>query len=301
MDALGLGAAAMRARHPGLVYCSISGFGHDSPWRDRRAFAGIAHASTGMLYRQAHAWGLEPRDSVLAVGDTVTGLQATIAILAALRLREKTGRGQFIDMAMHDALLSVQEAANFHLFPGGATEHDFLCSWMFRCGDEYLVMPSDPRAHWTEIATALGRPELAADSAYASYDDRAARLDELEALIQDCMLDQPSADAAVATLHAHGLPGARVVRLAEALESAPTRARGMTVEVDDNTGRRVHVLNSPYRFSDAEAGVRGTPAFRGEHNAEVLRDLLGLGDDAIRALELSGVISARPPAERTKR
>ena len=301
MDSLGLGSAVLRARHPGLVYCSISGFGHESPWRDRRAYAGIAHASTGVLYRQAHAWSTEPRDSVLAVGDTVTGLQAAIAILAALRLREKTGRGQFIDMAMHDALLSIQEAANFHLFPGGSTEHDFLCSWMFRCGDDYLVMPSDPRAHWTQIVTALGRPELAEDPVYATYEARVDRLEELEALIQDCILDQPSAAAVVASLHAHGLPGARVVRLSEALECEQTRARNMTVDVDDNTGRRVRVLNSPYRFSDAEAGVGGTPAFRGEHNAAVLQDVLGLGEDAIRALERDGVISARPPADRVKR
>jgi crotonobetainyl-CoA:carnitine CoA-transferase CaiB-like acyl-CoA transferase len=301
MDAFGLAPAVLRARHPGLVYCSISGFGHDSPWRDRRAFAGIAHASTGMLYRQAQAWGTEPRDSVLAVGDTVTGLQAVIAILAALRLREKTGRGQFIDMAMHDALLSVQEAANFYLFPDGGTEHDFLCSWMFRCGDEYLVMPSDPRAHWVEIVSALGRADLAAMPEYATYELRVSRLDELEALIQDCILDQPSAETVVAALHAHGLPGARVSRLSEALESEQTRARRMTVEVDDNTGRRVRVLNSPYRFSDAEAGVGGKPAFRGEHNTDVLRDVLGLRDDAIRALEHDGVVSSRPPTNRPKR
>ena len=210
MDDLGLGPALLRKRHPALVYCSISGFGHASPWRDQRAFAGIAHATTGVLYRQAHAWSEAPHDSVLAIGDTVTGLQAAIAILAALRLRERTGRGQFIDMAMHDALLSVQEAANFHLFGDEATEHDFLCSWMFRCGDDYLVMPSDPRAMWSEITTAMERSDLASDPQYDSYEKRSERLEELEALIQDWALDQPSADAVVARFHAHGLPAARV-------------------------------------------------------------------------------------------
>jgi len=298
MEGLGLGPALLRKRYPPLVYCAISGFGHASPWRDQRAFAGIAHATTGVLYRQAHAWHEAPHDSVLAIGDTVTGLQSVVAIFAALRLRERTGRGQFIDMAMHDALLAIQEAANFHLFGDGASEHDFLCSWMFRCGDDHLVMPSDPRAQWSEITTAMGRADLASDPAYDSYEKRSECLDELEALIQDWMLEQPSADAVVVRFHAHGLPAARVSRLSEALESEQTRERGMTVEVDDRTGRRVRVLNSPYRFSDASAGVTGTPAFRGEHNASVLRDLLGLTDDAITALERAGVISARLPDSR---
>jgi crotonobetainyl-CoA:carnitine CoA-transferase CaiB-like acyl-CoA transferase len=296
MDALGLGQAPLRAADPRLVYCSISGFGHDGPWRERRAFAGIAHAATGMLHRQAHAWSAEPRDSVLAVGDTVTGLQAVVAILAALALRERTGTGQFIDMAMHDALLSIQEAANFHLFGAGATEHDFLCSWVYRCGGEHVAVPTDPRSHWDVLARVMGAPELAADERYDTYEKRAERLDELEAIVQGWMMDQPSADDVVAALERHGLPGARIATMSEALASEQTRARRMTVETDDRTGRRTAVLNSPYRFSDAEAGVRGTPAFRGEHNREVLRELLELSDAEIDALEHDGVVSSRLPA-----
>jgi len=295
MDGLGLGPAVMRSRYPRLIYCAMSGFGHDSPWRNRRAFAGIAHASTGVLYRQAHTWGLETRDSVLAIGDTVTGLQATIAILAALRLRDRTGRGQFIDMAMHDALLAIQEAANFYLFGDGASEDDFLCSWIYRCGTEHVAMPTDPRAHWDVLAEMMGRPELATDPRYDSHAKRSALLEELEALIQDWVLDQPSADAVVAALDRRGLPGARILRMSEALDCEQTRARNMTVEVDDRTGRRVRVLNSPYRFSDANAGVSGRPAFRGEDNHDVLRDVLGLNDGEIEALERDGVISSRVP------
>ena len=295
MDGLGLGPAAMRSRYPHLIYCAVSGFGHDSPWRNRRAFAGIAHASTGVLYRQAHAWGLETRDSVLAIGDTVTGLQATIAILAALRLRDRSGRGQFIDMAMHDALLAIQEAANFYLFGDGASEEDFLCSWIYRCGAEHVAMPTDPRAHWDVLAEVMGKPELATDPRYDSHEKRSALLEELEALIQDWVLDQESADAVVSMLDRYGLPGARIFRMSEALECEQTRARKMTVDVDDRSGRRVRVLNSPYRFSEAEAGVTGRPAFRGEDNRAILSEVLGLGDEQIEALERDGVISSRVP------
>ena len=297
MDDLGLGPATLRRRHPLLIYCSISGFGHASPWRDRRAFAGIAHATTGVLYRQAHIWRQEPRDSVLAIGDTVTGLQSVIAVLAALRLRERTGRGQFVDMAMHDALLAIQEAANFHLFGEGGSEHDFLSAWVYRCGDDYVVLPNDPRAYWTEMTAAMGRPELAVDPQYDTLAKRNACLDELEALIQDWALEQPSADAIVATFTLHGLPAARVLKLSEALECEQTRAREMTVAIDDRSGRRVQVLNSPYRFSDGNAGVSWIPAFRGEHTASVLGELLGLGRDEITALERSGVISSRMPED----
>jgi crotonobetainyl-CoA:carnitine CoA-transferase CaiB-like acyl-CoA transferase len=248
-----------------------------------------------MLQRQAHAWSTEPRDSVLAIGDTVTGLQATVAVLAALALRERTGSGQFIDMAMHDALLSIQEAANFELFGSGSTENDFLCSWVYRCGDQHVAMPTDPRAHWEALAAVMNAPELACDPRYDTHEKRTERLDELEAIVQGWVMDQPSADAVVAALDRHGLPGARLLTMAEALRSEQTKARRMTVEVDDRSGRRVGVLNSPYRFSDADAGVSGVPAFRGEHNREVLRELLDMSDGDVDALERDGVISSRIP------
>jgi CoA:oxalate CoA-transferase len=295
MAGLGLGPEAIAKLCPGLVYCSISGFGTTGPARDQRAFAGIAHASTGMLWRQADIMGLRTTDSVLALGDTVTGLQATIAILAALQLRARTGKGQLIDMAMHDALLSVQEAANFYLFPDQPSETDFLCSWVYRAVDRDVVMPTDPRADWESLCRIMGRPELIDDLRYDTPQKRTACLDELEAHIQSWVLDQPDADHVIAALHAGGLPGAKVSTLGEALDSQQTIGRNMTPEIPDRSGRRVRVLNSPYRFSDATAGVHGVPAFRGEDNEAVLRDLLGLSHDEIRRLEAEGIISSRIP------
>ena len=301
MAALGLGPDVALKVRPELVYCSISGFGTTGPARDQRAFAGIAHASTGMLWRQATITGQRTADSVLALGDTVTGLQATIAILAAIALRSRSGKGQFIDMAMHDALLSVQEAANFYLFPEEPSETDFLCSWVYRAADRDVVMPTDPRAAWDALCRVMGRPDLVHDPRYDTAQKRAACLDELEAHIQSWVLDQPDADHVVAALHAGGLPGARVSTLGEALDCEQTVARDMTPELPDRSGRRVRVLNSPYRFSDATAGVRGVPAFRGEDNASVLGELLGLTAEEIRRLEDDGVISARIPPRSEQR
>jgi len=295
MDGLGLGPKAVRDLHPELIYCSISGFGATGPNRDQRAFAGIAHATTGMLWRQATITGQRTADSVLALGDTVTGLQAAIAILAALTLRSRTGKGQFIDMAMHDALLSVQEAANFYLFPDEPSETDFLCSWVYRATDRDVVMPTDPRADWDTLCRVMGRTELIDDPRYDTPQRRTACLDELEAHVQSWVLDQPDAEHVVAALHAGGLPGARVATLGEALDSTQTIAREMTPELPDRSGRRVRMLNSPYRFSDALAGAHGVPAFRGEHNALVLGELLGLASDEIGRLEEEGVISSRLP------
>ncbi len=301
MERLGLGAAPMTALNPRLVYCSISGFGQTGPWRERRAFAGIAHATSGMLVRQARATRTEPADSVLAVGDSVSGLQAAIAILAALRLRERTGRGQVIDLAMHDALLSIQEAANFHLFSEQTSDEDFLCSWIYRCREEHVAVPHDPRAHWDRLTRAIERPELLADPRYDTYEKRAARLDELEALIQGWVAAQPSADAVVESLAVHGLPGARLMSLAEALDCEQSSVRNLTPEAEDRSGGKVRVLNSPYRFSSASAGLRGVPAFRGEDNRSVLGELLGMGEDEIAALEAQGVLSARVPDGPPKR
>ncbi len=295
MESLGLGHQRLRELNPSLIYCAISGFGHDSPWRDRRAFAGIAHAATGMLHRQATAGRHDPVDSVLAVGDTTSGMQAVIAILAALRMRERTGTGQFIDIAMHDALLATQEAANFHLFSNETTEHDFLSSWIYRCGDEFIAVPDDPRAHWEKFTALMEAPELLTDDRYDDHIKRAAVLDELEALIQGWIAAEESASHVVARLHAAGMPAARIVTMSEALESEQTQARKMTRKIDDRSGRRVPVLDSPYRYSDASAGVRGLPAFRGEDNREVLSEVLGIDEKAIEDLERAGVISARVP------
>ncbi|MFN2425693.1 MAG: CaiB/BaiF CoA transferase family protein [Candidatus Binatia bacterium] len=293
MDGLGLGNTPLRARNPRLVYCSISGFGHDSPQRSERAFAGVVHAATGIIDRQSRAFGQQPVDSVFAVGDTVTGLQAALAIVAALHLRERTGAGQFIDMAMHDALLSLQEAANFVLFGGG--EADFLCAWVYPCRGRNVVIPSDPRVHWDVLARLMGTPELASDARFDSHAKRAACLPELERIVGAWVASQPSAEAAVAACHAHGLAAAKVQTLGESLASEQVRARAMTVPCDDRSGGEVPVLNSPYRFSDASAGVHGRPAFRGEHNREVLGQWLDRTPEQLAALEAAGIVSRRVP------
>lgn len=295
MDGLGLGQDVLRVRNPALVYCSISGFGHDSPRRTERAFAGVVHAATGLIDRQARAFGHPPVDSVFAVGDTVTGLQAALAIVAALHLRHTTGTGQFIDMAMHDALLSLQEAANFVLF--GGTESDFLCAWVYPCKGETVVLPVDPRANWDVLTDLMGAPQLRSDLRFDTYAKRQATLVELEAIVGTWVAAQPSADEAVAACHRKGLAAARVHTLTEALASDQTAARGMTVRCDDRAGGEVPVLNSPYRFSEASAGVHGQAAFRGEDNRSVLASVLGLAPDELSRLEREGVLSSRLPDE----
>ncbi|RMF22848.1 MAG: CoA transferase, partial [Deltaproteobacteria bacterium] len=249
------------------------------------------------LHRQAAATNSEPTDSVLAVGDTVAGVQSVVAILAALYERERSGRGQLIDMAMHDALLAIQEAANFYLFPDQGSDTDFLCAWVYRCQDEHVVIPHDPRAYWKELTGAMGRPDLLTDPRYDTYEKRTRCLDELEAHVQAWVAEFDCADDVVAALDARGLPGARLMRLGEALDWEQTRARNMTPEVDDRSGRLTRVLNTPYRFSRSQAGVRGVPAFRGEHNREVLSELLGLTAEEIDDLERQGVLSSRIPSQ----
>jgi crotonobetainyl-CoA:carnitine CoA-transferase CaiB-like acyl-CoA transferase len=297
MDGLGLGQNTLRERNPRLVYCSISGFGHDSPKRSERAFAGVVHAATGLIDRQARAFGQQPVDSVFAVGDTVTGLQAALAIVAALHLREKTGAGQFIDMAMHDALLSLQEAANFVLF--GGTETDFLCAWTYECRGRNVVIPSDPRANWDVLCDLMSRPDLVSDDRYDTYAKREAILPELERIVGGWVAAQTSAEDVVAACHAKGLAAARVETLGDALASEQVRARRMTVPSDDRNGGTAEVLNSPYRFSDASSGVHGRAAFRGEDNAEVLAEWLGRSADDAARLEENGVVSSRIPPRNT--
>ena len=213
-----------------------------------------------------------------------------------MRLRDRTGTGQHIDMAMHDALLAIQEAANFVTFaPEETGETDFLCAWVYRCGDRHVVVPSDPRVHWADFCALMEAPELAEDARYRAYETRVERLGELEDIIGRWIAAQSDAEYVVAALHARGMAGAKVLTLSEALGSEQVRARRMLVPIDDRRGGTTEVLNTPYRFSDAEAGVRGRPAYRGEDNRSVLAEVLAMDDAEIDALAERGVISDRVP------
>ena len=285
----GLGWERLQALNPRLVMLSISGFGAVSPESHRPAYAPVLHAESGAVARQAEL-DRAPRttDFVLSNADTNAGLHGLVALLAAVVMRERTGLGQHIDLAMHDAMLATDDYAHFALdeqpvsrgggevwaAPGGPImiTGEFRNLWRVLTG-KLSVVDSTPEG--APLPEKIRARRDAAGRFYAGFATRA----EL-----------------TAALDRVAIPWGDVRTVAQAFESPTARARGSAVEIDDRAGGLRRVVQSPYRFSDARAGASGNARFRGEDNAGVLRDWLGAADAEITKLEAAGVLlaEARP-------
>jgi crotonobetainyl-CoA:carnitine CoA-transferase CaiB-like acyl-CoA transferase len=299
MDRLGLGYAAVSARNPRAVYASISGFGQRGASAHRRAYADIVHAEMGMTEMLGRHRG-HPH-TPFSHADTYTGLECLAGILAALVQRGRTGRGQHVDVSMAETLLAVNEWAAREL--AGVAEDPYspaggAATPMLTTGDgRRVVVTGNPvtRGVFESWCTVMGRPELRDDPRFATDEARLENREQLLALVQEWAGGLESAEVLEAALAPQRLATGVVRSVEEAGTGEWARERGAVVEVDDRGGGRLRLPNSPWRFSDATTGVRGVPAFRGEHNREVLEEVLGLGAAEVEALEAAGVLSSRPP------
>ena len=291
MDKFGLDDDTLRARNPRLIICHISGFGHDSMEEDRRAFAGVVHAMAGVVHLQMLQDGGHPADSALALGDTYTGSHALAAILAALYQREHTGKGQVIDLAMHDVMLAVNDCCGQYLFDSPDKDRAHRGTVMVG-KDGALVYAGDAIFNFESLAQLIGRPELVKDPRFLTIPDRQTNRQDIYDEIEKWVAEQPSIADAVRQFDAAGLPTGPVRTMDEALQSRQAQHRNMVVELSDRgpDGGTVKVINNPYRFSDADTGPRGPASYRGEHNHEILQEVLGYDAARIAALETAGAL-----------
>lgn len=300
MERMGLGPEPLCRANPQLVYASISGYGQDGVWAGRRAYAPLVHAKMGLVAGAARFRKSAPAPDPFAHADVYVGLYCLSAILAALYRRAETGRGQRIDVAMAEAMLLANEYTSIQL--GGPLDFELrplsLVSPIFAMGSGRSVqIGGDPvtAANFDAYCRAMQRPELAEDPRFADHRARRRNQTELLAVIGDWVASFHDEAALDARLTSVGLVMGAIRSLEEAAETAWARERGAIVEVDDRSGGTVKVPNSPWRFSGASSGVRGVPAYRGEHNGSVLSELLGLDAEEVARLEERGVLSSRPP------
>jgi crotonobetainyl-CoA:carnitine CoA-transferase CaiB-like acyl-CoA transferase len=280
----GLSWKDLSADHPELIMLSISGFGHDGPESHRAAYASVLHAEVGIVARQADQDGRPASDPVLSIADMNAGLHGLVGILAALHLRQRTGRGQHLDIAMHDTMLITDDYANFATdgvplirgggevwdAPGGPIMivGDFRMIWKLLVKHHGLIAPTPKDV---DLETKIrGRREAVA-AFYQSFADRAGL---------------------IAALDSVNLAWGDVRSNAEAFTSPTARARGSLAQIDDRCEGTRPVVQSPYHYSDAQSGVRGPAAYRGEHNQEVLTRWLGVRHEEIDQLTQARVIMA---------
>jgi crotonobetainyl-CoA:carnitine CoA-transferase CaiB-like acyl-CoA transferase len=302
MDRIGLGYAPLAEDNPRLVYCSITGYGQEGPWADRRAYAPVVGAESGFTWLQGQARGGQFANDPMSHGDVYAALEAAIAILAALHQRERTGRGQRVDVSMTGSLLAINEHAHW-LFQERPAE-GVVAS--FAPGDYPVLTTADGRdvvvsGHPAEKGTferyarGVGRPELIADPRFGDVAARLAHLPELIAELRRGAAEMATPDELEQRLAAEQLAMGVLRTVAEVAGTDWAAAAEAVVDVPDRGGGTIRIPNTPWRFSAADSGARGEPAYRGEHNRDVFGGICGLDDDELDRLEEASVLSSRLP------
>jgi crotonobetainyl-CoA:carnitine CoA-transferase CaiB-like acyl-CoA transferase len=305
MSRFGLSYDDVAAVNPRIIYASITGYGATGPWKDRRAYATVVQAETGLTKSQGdHGRGGVYRTDRHSHADVYTSLDAAAGVLAALYQRERTGRGQWVDVAMAQVMLYVNEHVHDELYDG-----DIDPNWVRSFGNDEqpvltvadgsaVAIAGHPAANgnFEMYVGAIERPELLDDPRFATVGSRLEHLDDLLGYIYEYAATVASAEALEQQFSKFKLAVGIVRSVRDVCDSDWARERAAVVSVDDRGGDTYRIPNAPWKFSDApDVGVHGTPRYRGEDNAEVLRDVLGMSDDEITALDEAGVLSAHRP------
>jgi crotonobetainyl-CoA:carnitine CoA-transferase CaiB-like acyl-CoA transferase len=295
MAKLGLGYEDIRAVHPAGIYVSVSGFGNTvaTPYQDWPAFAPIVEAMSG-IYEMKRTGGSAPAVApVGALGDIGAALFASIGILAALRQRETTGRGQYVDVAMLDAVIAMTDiVTNFWSMGLRGGNLGPLILNGFRASDGWFVLQVGREQHFARLAELIGHPEWPGDPRFGT---RQGWVDHLELVLRpaiEAWAGQMTKMEACRALGAAGIAAGPCLAADEVVRDPHVAARGMLVEIPrtDGVDQPVLVPGNPVRMSGAASHPEARPPWLGEHTAEVLTAELCLAPEELRALHADGVV-----------
>lgn len=283
MPRLGLGFDELSKANPRLIMLSISGFGHGGPESHRPAYAPIVHAEVGLMHRQAERNDLPFSDLPLSVADTNASLHGLVGLLSAVIMRQQTGAGQHIDIAMVDATLATDDQVHYAL--EDAEDTGPLRNDTWDTGPGPILISADFRYLWHLLTNQMGVNDPTSKDMPLPEKIRIRR-----EIVGKYLANLASWEAVEEAMAQMNLAWGQV-RAPVALHEQPTlAARGAITEVDDRAGGTRPITQSPYRFSAARSGVRGPAPHRGEHNIEVLQDWLGRSAAQVQALHGSGVL-----------
>ena len=290
---------SLRAVNPGLVYCSITGFGQTGPYADRAGYDFLIQAMGGLMSITGERDDLPgggPQKVGVAVTDVLTGLYTAIAALAAVREREKTGQGKHIDMALFDvAVASTANQAMNYLVTGEApgrmgNGHPNVVPYQsFATSDGHVVVAVGNDSQFARFCEAGGRPELVHDERFRTNAGRVEHRDVLIPALAEMMLARTQ-DEWIAALEAVGVPCGPINDLRRIFADPQAVARGLRMELPHSEAGSVPGVANPIRYVGEPHDYPGGAPALGEHTEEVLGGILGMDEDEIAALREDGVV-----------
>ena len=301
VDRLGIGYAALRAINPGIVYCSISGYGQSGPDSDRPGYDFIMQAESGMMSITGAVDGPPTRLGV-AFADVVAGMVATQSILAVLHQRHATGVGQYIDLALLDTTLNMLINVGTGWLNGGAelrrygNAHPTVVPYqVFDAADGVFALAVGTDRMFRDFCVSvIDRPEMADDPRFATAHARALHRDVLLPLLAEVLRTRPVQHWLDGCARM-SVPAGRVKSVPEALDSPSVKARGLLQELEHPELGTVRLIG-PAQGLAAQAGAQPLPPpMLGEHTRDVLHRVLGHDHARIDSLAAAGVIGCRPP------
>ncbi|QIW23814.1 CoA transferase [Sulfolobus sp. S-194] len=291
LEKLKIGYKDLVKINPRIILVSSTGYGYNSPYKDLPAFDPIVQALSGLM--DSTGYPDRPTRAGMALLDFVTAAYAVIAVLAALIYRDKTGKGQFIDMSMYDVSLTLSMQSLTYLFLGhhprvGPTSLVFSPEYLYKAKDGYVyvIIPTDEA--WRNLAKKMGREDLINNPKYKTIADRIAYRDEINKIVQDYFKNLTK-DEIVKLVIDCGGAAAPVRELKEQFEDPHVKDRNMFVEFLLN-GNKIIVPGSPFKMSETPGVIKWPGLPKGYHNEEVYRELLGLSKDEIEKLKREDVI-----------
>jgi len=299
LAAYGLDYASLRELNPRLVYCSITGFGQTGPYAARPGYDFLIQAMGGLMSvtgRKDGEAGAGPQKAGVALTDILTGLYATIGILAALADRDRTGEGQHLDIALLDVQVAclANQAANYLVSgtaPGrlGNAHPNIVPYQDFPTRDGYLIIAVGNDGQFARLCAELGLPHLASDPRYARNQDRVAHREPLIASLSAATREQTTAHW-VGKLEASGVPCGPINAIDAVFGDAQVRARELAISMPHGCAGTVPLVASPLRLSKTPVSYRNPPPVLGADTQSVLRDLLGMSTEEIDRIAAQGII-----------
>lgn len=295
----GLDYESLRAINPGLVYCSVTGFGQEGPYAARAGYDYLIQAMGGLMSITGQpdgAPGAEPMKVGVAVADLFTGMYAVAGILAALRHAERTGQGQQLDVSLLDCQLAMLANQAMNYFVGGqapgrlGNAHPNIAPYqVFATADGFLVLAVGNDGQFKSFCTAAGAPDLAADERFSSNKARVANRAALIPLVAALMARHTTA-AWIAILEEAGVPCGPINTIDQAFADPHVTARGAAEPVTRSDGETVTLVKSPLRLSETPPEPRLAPPLLGADTESVLKESLGARAEDIAQWRASGVV-----------